>query len=74
MHAQADVPVSYMTRDLLLYAVGIGATNLNYVYEFADEFAAFPTYPVCLAFKGDDPDAVSFPSAVSLPPRCPRGG
>ena len=28
---KADVPVSYMTRALLLYSVGIGATNLKYV-------------------------------------------
>jgi len=62
----ADVPVSYMTRDLLLYSVGIGATNLNYIYEFADEFAAFPTYPVVLGFKGVDQDAVSFPSPAML--------
>lgn len=38
----------------------------SYIYEFADEFAAFPTYPVVLGFKGTDQDAVSFPSPAML--------
>jgi hypothetical protein len=35
--------VSYMTRDLLVYAQGIGCTELNFVYEHDGDFAAFPT-------------------------------
>merc|ERR1712166_602631 len=54
--------VSYNTRDLLTYAVGIGANELQFVYENDSEFQAFPTYPIVLAFKGTEQDVVSFPS------------
>tara|TARA_B100000795_G_scaffold30166_1_gene19882 strand:- start:832 stop:1722 length:891 start_codon:yes stop_codon:yes gene_type:complete len=54
--------VSYMTRDLLVYAQGIGCTELNYVYEHDDGFAAFPTFPITLGFKGTATDIVQFPS------------
>ena len=49
-----DQPVSWNRRDLLLYSVGIGAgaEDLDYVYEFAHDFRAFPTYPVVLGLKG----------------------
>eukprot|EP00039_Didymoeca_costata_P010595 m.142951 g.142951 ORF g.142951 m.142951 type:complete len:293 (+) comp14891_c0_seq4:122-1000(+) len=52
---------SYVTRDLLLYATSIGCKNLKYIYEFDDNFCAFPTYPFALTFKGDSPDVVEFP-------------
>ena len=36
------------------------------------DFAAFPTYPIVLAFKGTDQDVVSFPSpAMMLGPKTP---
>ena len=54
--------VSYNKRDLLTYAVGIGCTELNFVYENHPDFSAFPTYPIVLNFKGTDQDVVSFPS------------
>ncbi len=57
-------PVSYLTRDLLTYAVGIGCTSLNFVYENDEGFEAFPTYPIVLSFKGVDQDVVKFPSAA----------
>lgn len=47
-----EQPVRYLTRDLIVYAMGIGATDLRYTYEFHDDFAAFPTYPLILSFKG----------------------
>jgi peroxisomal enoyl-CoA hydratase 2 len=53
---------SYNRRDLVLYAVGIGCDELRFIYENDSDFAAFPTYPVCLPFKGLDQDIVSFPS------------
>ena len=37
---------SYTKRDLLLYALGIGATDLKFAYENDSDFAAFPTYPL----------------------------
>eukprot|EP00510_Aplanochytrium_minuta_P003213 CAMPEP_0184021430 /NCGR_PEP_ID=MMETSP0954-20121128/9928_1 /TAXON_ID=627963 /ORGANISM="Aplanochytrium sp, Strain PBS07" /LENGTH=265 /DNA_ID=CAMNT_0026303457 /DNA_START=46 /DNA_END=840 /DNA_ORIENTATION=- len=54
--------VSYNKRDLLTYAVGIGCDDMNFVYEHDENFAAFPTYPIVLNFKGTDQDVVSFPS------------
>ncbi|KAJ9470923.1 Peroxisomal multifunctional enzyme type 2 [Diplonema papillatum] len=54
--------VAYNRRDLLLYALGIGIGDLRYVHEKNRYFAAFPTYPIVLSFKGDAEDVVSFPS------------
>jgi hypothetical protein len=34
--------VSFLTRDLLVYAVGIGSSNLRYTYEYHEDFEAFP--------------------------------
>jgi acyl dehydratase len=41
---------SYTERDLIIYALGIGFTgeSLEYVYEGAKDFKAFPTYGVIL--------------------------
>ena len=35
--------VAYNRRDLILYALGIGATELPFVNERDPQFAAFPT-------------------------------
>lgn len=56
-------PVEYNQRDLLLYAVGIGCSDLRYTLERHPQFAAFPTYPLCLGFKGHSYDVLEF-----LPP------
>jgi len=69
----APIKVSYNRRDLIVYAIGIGSNNLRYVFEDDGDFAAFPTYPIVLSFKGNANDTVSFPSpamleAVSFPP------
>jgi len=69
----ASVKVSYMTRDLLLYALGIGSSNRRHTYEYDEDFEAFPTYPLVLGFKGTDQDVVDFPSeamqaGARLPP------
>ncbi|CCO35105.1 hypothetical protein BN14_09220 [Rhizoctonia solani AG-1 IB] len=47
-------PVAWTKRDMLLYALGIGAKadELEYVYELDKSFKAFPTYPVVLMLKG----------------------
>ncbi|CAK9032025.1 Peroxisomal multifunctional enzyme type 2 (MFE-2) (17-beta-hydroxysteroid dehydrogenase 4) (17-beta-HSD 4) (D-bifunctional protein) (DBP) (Multifunctional protein 2) (MFP-2) (Short chain dehydrogenase/reductase family 8C member 1) [Cleaved into: (3R)-hydroxyacyl-CoA dehydrogenase [Durusdinium trenchii] len=68
----SEQKVSYNKRDLLTYAVGIGCDELNYVYEHDADFAAFPTYPIVLTFKGTDQDVVDFPSeAMSEGPSMP---
>lgn len=61
-------PVAYNTRDLLIYALGIGCCSgdPNFVYENHDQFAAFPTYPTVLMFKGASQDVVSFPSPTMI--------
>jgi len=57
---------------LLTYAVGIGCDDMNFVYEHDENFAAFPTYPIVLGFKGTDQDVVSFPSeAMTQGPMMP---
>lgn len=50
--ADPPVKVGYNRRDLILYAIGIGSNELRYVYEDHEDFAAFPTYPIVLSFKG----------------------
>ncbi|KZT08220.1 peroxisomal dehydratase [Laetiporus sulphureus 93-53] len=60
-----DQEVSWNQRDLLLYAVGIGAKKDDYALVNAKEcldksWAPFPTYPVVLGFKGTSQDVVDF--------------
>ena len=60
------IPVCYNRRDLLLYALSIGCDELCFVHEDSSAFAAFPTYPAVLGFKGDALDVVSFPSPAMM--------
>ncbi|KAL6302250.1 peroxisomal dehydratase [Sparassis latifolia] len=57
-----DHPVTWNKRDLLIYAVGIGAKHNDYslVNELDQSWAPFPTYPVVLSFKGVEQDVVDF--------------
>ncbi|UKZ88172.1 uncharacterized protein TrAFT101_003934 [Trichoderma asperellum] len=57
--------VSWLKRDLLLFANSIGATadELHFLYELHPNFAAFPTYPVILPFKGDTQEVIDFYAA-----------
>lgn len=61
--------VSYTSRDLLIYALGVGSTSdMRYLYEGAPGFAAFPTFPLVLPYKGTSSDIVPFPGEpVSAP-------
>eukprot|EP00127_Corallochytrium_limacisporum_P005995 Clim_evm72s215 gene=Clim_evmTU72s215 len=63
----------YNRRDLIMYALGIGATDLRYSYELNPQFAMFPTFPVVLTFKGDSFDVVEFgsphPTSARMPPK-----
>ena len=60
--------VSYNTRDLIIYAMGIGCNEPQFVYEKSrkPKFCAFPTYPIVLGFKGDSQDVVNFPSKAMI--------
>jgi len=61
-YQQEDKPVAWNQRDLLVYAVGIGAKkdDLSLVNELDKAWAPFPTYPVVLGFKGTSQDVVDF--------------
>lgn len=58
---QEALPVSYNERDIILYSLGIGSSDLRFVYEHDPKFAPFPTYPVVLPFKGTSSDVLPFP-------------
>lgn len=57
-----DKPVSWNQRDLILYAVGVGAKkdDLSLVYELDKYWAPLPTYPVVLPFKGHSQELNSY--------------
>jgi len=75
-----DRPVGWNKRDLLTYAVGVGAKNdeLHFAYELDKNFAPLPTYPVVLQLKGDGQDVNLFAERVKgrpipgLPPMNPN--
>jgi len=60
------LPVAWNQRDLVLYAVGIGAQadDLNLAYELDKEWSPMPTYPLVLALKGASPDVTNFAEMV----------
>ncbi|KAF2867557.1 HotDog domain-containing protein [Massariosphaeria phaeospora] len=71
------IPVSWLKRDLLLFAASIGATypdELHFLYplpmnqELHPDFAAFPTYPIVLPFKHTDQEVVDFYTRSSSTP------
>ncbi|KAF8639171.1 hypothetical protein AX17_001658 [Amanita inopinata Kibby_2008] len=61
-----DKPVAWNKRDLLTYAVGVGAKHddFPFVYELHKEFAALPTYPVVLFLKSDGQDVNVFAERI----------
>ncbi|KAL7284837.1 hypothetical protein ACG7TL_002150 [Trametes sanguinea] len=68
-----DKPVSWNQRDLLLYAVGIGAKKDDFalINELDKSWAPFPTYPVVLPFKGTSQDVVNFRELMTGGKRAP---
>ncbi|KAI0688603.1 peroxisomal dehydratase [Cytidiella melzeri] len=63
-HQEADLPVSWLKRDIILYAIGIGAKANEYNVVNDPNWTPFPTYPVALMFKGDDADLNDFKKRV----------
>ncbi|KAI0260062.1 peroxisomal dehydratase [Gloeopeniophorella convolvens] len=59
-------PVSWNKRDLLTYALGIGANSDEQQFVNDPAFAAFPTYPVVLFLKGADEEVVEFTERLKL--------
>ncbi|EFY90817.1 peroxisomal dehydratase [Metarhizium acridum CQMa 102] len=64
--------VTWLKRDVLLFANSIGATadELHFLYELHPKFAVFPTYPIVLTFKGKTQEVIDFyasSKAVKIP-------
>jgi peroxisomal enoyl-CoA hydratase 2 len=55
------VPISYTERDVLLYAVGIGCTDLRHVYEQHPQFAVFPSFAIRWGGAGLNLDPAALP-------------
>ncbi|EER17054.1 conserved hypothetical protein, partial [Perkinsus marinus ATCC 50983] len=71
-----ETPANYTKKDVILYALGVGASELRYVYENNDEFACLPSMPFALTFKGgNSADVLPFPpqhfmgAMGQIPPR-----
>ena len=67
----APFPLSYTRKDVLTYAVGIGCSEMQFIYERSsprvgfedrDRFTMFPTFPLSLTFKGASSDLHDMPS------------
>lgn len=66
------VRVSWLKRDVLLFANSIGATadELHFLYELHPNFSVFPTYPIILPFKHETQEVIDFyksSSAIPIP-------
>lgn len=55
------VDIDYAQRDVLLYAVGIGCTDLRHVFEGHPQFAVFPTFAIRWGHAGLKLDATALP-------------
>jgi len=75
-HEYPAVQVSWLKRDVLLFANSIGCTadELHFLYELHPNFSVFPTYPIILPFKHTDLDVIDFyaRSAASPIPGVPK--
>ncbi|GAA6030847.1 hypothetical protein JCM8097_008905 [Rhodosporidiobolus ruineniae] len=75
-HESPAFPVNWNQRDLLLYAVGIGAKRdeLQFTFEDSPSWQPFPTYPLVLGLKGDNTSIANFANArkESPPPGLPK--
>ncbi|KAG9233528.1 HotDog domain-containing protein [Amylocarpus encephaloides] len=54
--------VSWLKRDVLLFANSIGCTTdeLHFLFELHPDFAVFPTYPIILPFKTTSQEVIDF--------------
>jgi len=57
------VPIRYDTRDVLLYAVGIGITDLRFAYERHPGFTVFPTFAIRWGSAGAPYDRTLIPDS-----------
>lgn len=59
----APVSIQYTQRDVLLYAVGIGITDLRYIYERHPSFGVFPTFAIRWGGAGAPVDTNLIPNS-----------
>ncbi|KAL4962682.1 putative peroxisomal dehydratase [Aspergillus stella-maris] len=61
-HEFSSKEVTWLKRDVLLFANSIGATSkeLHFLFELHPNFAVFPTYPIILPFKLTDQEVTDF--------------
>ncbi|GBF60317.1 enoyl-CoA hydratase [Trichophyton mentagrophytes] len=79
-HQFPSEDVSWMKRDILLFANSIGCTaeELHFLYELHPNFAAFPTYPIILPYKHTSQEVIDFYSSQAgraipgVPPLDPK--
>ncbi|KAI2641267.1 Thioesterase/thiol ester dehydrase-isomerase [Xylaria nigripes] len=64
------IKCAYNRRDVLLFANAIGAQadEKHFVYEKHPQFAAFPTFPINLAFNQTDQDAFDYVAHTASEP------
>ncbi|KAL4245886.1 hypothetical protein ABKN59_009193 [Abortiporus biennis] len=72
-YEEPDVPVAWNQRDLILYAIGIGAKKDDFalINELDKSWSPFPTYPVVLIFKRADQDLNDFKARIGGGTRAP---
>ncbi|EEU39805.1 uncharacterized protein NECHADRAFT_39459 [Fusarium vanettenii 77-13-4] len=58
---------SYNRRDVLLFAnaIGVKQAERHFLFELHPKFAAFPTFPINLAFKQTSQDVIDFIASMS---------
>jgi peroxisomal enoyl-CoA hydratase 2 len=57
----AYASITYSERDVLLYAVGIGCTDLQFSFEKHPQFQVFPTFAIRWGGRGSLPDEDALP-------------
>ncbi|KAK4956867.1 hypothetical protein LTR10_006396 [Elasticomyces elasticus] len=64
-HQYSPYQVSWLKRDVLLFANSIGCTvdELHFLYELHPNFAVFPTYSIILPFKHTETEVIDFYAA-----------
>jgi acyl dehydratase len=60
-HLQTGTSAYFSRRDAIIYALGIGCSNLKYLYENQSDFTSFPTIALALTLKGGSVDVQPFP-------------
>lgn len=67
-HTYPDQHVAWNRRDVIIYALGLGASDPAFTFEDHEDFEPLPTYPLVLSFKGLSQDIVPFGVGMSFPP------